>query len=137
MTDASSTPEKAKRRLPRNPHTGTFEAPSPLNDPAILEAAVNWVRSIDKLHPLFEAIAKANKKQDPQSFAVHQLLADVLAGYRQVFLQQLSMADDPEPYRRAKLKPMGHTPHRFAAAHQFVEDSYVSAYQGGDAAKKP
>jgi hypothetical protein len=120
---ASSSP---KRKLSRDPATGTFEAPSPQNDPAILEQAVRWVRAIEELLPLFGV--GGLDLEDEKSAMVIKVSGLCLSTLRQSMLDQLALADDKEFLREAK-KPI------LRAARRSIAKPDVSycVIKGGDA----
>jgi len=115
-----------KRKLLRDPSAGTFEAPSPLNDPAILDQAVRWVRAIDELLPIFEHVVAG--LVDANSAKINEALALVLSTYKKSILDQLALADDKEFLKSAK-NPV------LRAARRFVSkpDTLTLQVKGGDA----
>lgn len=91
------------KRPARAPETGRFESASPLNDPAILEQTVRWVRAITELEPLVKhmqaSFANGGTPEDVRASAGMLAVDMTLAGLKASLLEALSV--EPAEKRRA------------------------------------
>ena len=100
MTDAFSQKAAKRLRAPkikRDPASGTFDSLSPLNDTAMLEQAVRWVRSITELEPLIVDLAR--EASDPTARQAMQITAAALSVLRASMLDALSADRDLDAVR--------------------------------------
>lgn len=103
----------SKTKAKRDPSSGQFDPLSPLNDPALLEQAIRWVRAIDELSPVLLAFSD-NLEPDVAGLAEVSFLT--LGALKKSLLDALSpdqdaVRDATKPLLRAvRLRPMGNQP---------------------------
>lgn len=118
MTDAFSSLAKKRQSAPkikakRDPSSGQFEPSSPLNDPALLDQAIRWVRAIDELRP---ALLAFNDSTDSKVALVSEVSLLMLETLKLSMLDALSpdqeaTRDAITPLlRAARFRPMGGRP---------------------------
>lgn len=92
-----------KRKPPRNPTSGKFDAGDPYTDPQLMDDLVRYVRAITVLEPVLSGTVLAYKQLGEESSAQMVSMAGlVLADLKQRALQ--SLAVDPESRTEAKKK---------------------------------
>lgn len=94
----------SKKKPSHDPSTGQFESRTPMNDPAMAQQAVRWVRAIDELAPLFEKGAWDGSLQAHYAGGMDGV-GLVLKTLKQSLLEGLSVADDKDFYKSAR-KPV-------------------------------
>lgn len=94
-----------KRKPAHDPDTGRFEARSPMNDPAMLEQTVRWVRAIDELEPLIKGMHEGFGDEGDQRSAVAMKAVDIALSTMKASMIE-ALAIDPQSKREALKKPL-------------------------------